>query len=92
MKRIEIQDNRVEYDPKTDILFVSFGDHDPSLIDREECVADGVYLQYSWPHGEPAFMEIWKFSKRYGSLPITLHICGDEELEVYVPEERRVFA
>ena len=92
MKRIEVKNSRVEYDPETDILFVAFGDYDPTLIDRETNGEDGVYLQYSWPDGMPAFMEIWKFSKRYGSLPITLHYCDGEEFEISIPEGNCVFA
>jgi hypothetical protein len=71
----------VEYDSETDILFASFGTHDSTLIDHEDSLSDGVYVQYSWPDVELAFMEIWKYSKRYGSLPITVDI-GDDVLVV----------
>lgn len=87
MKEIIVDRERVWYDRMTDILFVSFGHYDLSCIDREEYAGDGVYLQYAWPNGELASMEVWHFSERYGKLPATISIHSPEDLEVHVPEE-----
>lgn len=76
MSRTPIVARSVEYDPTTDILFASFGLFDPGMIDREEMPIDGVYLQYAWPHGEPAFMEVWHYSERASSLPRVIEANG----------------
>lgn len=86
MKTIIVDSERVGYDPITDVLFVSFGPYDLTCLDHEDELADGVYLQYSWPGGELAGMEVWKFSRRYGSLPVTLLLHGDEDLEIVIPK------
>lgn len=86
MRRIQVDSSRVAYNKGADVLFVSFGPYDLTCLDHEDELADGVYLQYSWPDGELAGMEVWKFSRRYGSLPVTLLLHGDEDLEVVIPE------
>ena len=83
MKTITIDADHVFYDAETDILFASFGDYDPSLIDHETSTGDGVYVQYAWPGGEIAFMEVWGFSARKGSPYVEVDIGN--EVRVLVP-------
>ena len=81
---------RAGYDSVTDTLFASFGDYDLTCLDHEEEVSDGVFLQYAWPSGDLAGMEIWGFRSRYGSLPATIQIGDDPDMEILVPEDGKV--
>jgi len=92
MKTIIVDSERVGYDPITDVLFVSFGPYDLTCLDHEDELDGGVYLQYAWPSCELAGMEVWKFSKRYGSLPTTIRVRGEEDYEFVIPAEKPVLA
>lgn len=87
MKVITIDEQRVAYDPVTDVLFASLDDFDPSMMDEEIDAGDGVYLQYSWPDHKLAFIEVFGFSKRYGSLPVNLHLRTPEAMMIQLPRE-----
>ena len=63
------------------------GDHDPSMPDEEIGAGDGVYLPYSWPYHELALIEVFGFSKRYGSLPVSIHLHTPEMMTIQLPRE-----
>lgn len=90
MKSIMVDRSRVAYNKVTDTLYVSFGPYDLTCLDHEDELDGGVYLQYAWPNCELAGMEIWKFSKRYGSLPVTIRVHGEEDYEFVIPSEEPV--
>lgn len=85
MKTIHLDPQQVAYDKDTDILFASLGMHDLTCLDHEDELDGGVFLQYAWPSRELAGIEVWDFSKRYGSLPTTLHIRGTREFDIFIP-------
>ena len=89
MRRIQVDSSRVAYNKGADVLFVSFGPYDLTCLDHEEELDGGVFLQYAWPGGELAGMEVWGFSKRYGSLPVTFDLGN---LVVHVPEPSMTLA
>ena len=72
---------RVAYDESTDVLFASFGDFDLTCLDYEDDLGNGVFLQYAWPGGDLAGMEIWGFLKHYGVPPITIR-AGEFDITV----------
>ena len=88
-RRIEIDNSRVGYDRATGVLYVSFGPYDLTCLDREEELDNGVFLQYAWPSGDLAGMEVWGFSRRYGSLPVTIHVA---DMDVHIPEPSMALA
>ena len=73
-------------------MFVSLGEYDPMLIDREIEIAPDIYIQYAWPNGDPAFMEIWHFSRHYGPYPAPAVVETPEGVVYEVSEETPVFA
>lgn len=87
MRIVTLDEKRVAYDPATDVLFASLGDYDPSMLDEEISAGDGVYLQYSWPDHELAFIEVFGFSKRYGSLPVNIRLDTPEMMTIQLPRE-----
>ncbi len=87
MRVITIDERRVAYDPATVVLFALLGDFDSSMIDEEIDAEGGVYLQYSWPDYKLAFIEVFGFSKRYGSLPVNLHLRTPEVMMIHLPRE-----
>lgn len=92
MRTIVVDRDRVGYDHASDTLFVSFGPYDLTCLDHEDELDGGVYLQYSWPDCELAGMEVWQFSKRYGSLPVTIRVQGEDDYEFVIPAEEPVLA
>ncbi len=92
MKRVQIGADRAAYDAATDTLFVSLGDYDPMLIDSEEEIAPDVYLQYAWPSGDPAFMEVWHFSRHFGSFPAPVVVEIPNGILVEISEDTPAFA
>lgn len=87
MKSYDVDATRVAYAPSSDVLYVSLGDYDPTLIDEEIDTGDGVFLQYSWPDHELAFIEVLGFAKRFGPLPATINLSEPEAMVFRVPRE-----
>ena len=87
MSIVNVGAERMSYDSATDVLYASSGDYDPATLDEEVDAGNGVYLQYSWPGHEPAFLEIFGFSKRYGSLPTDIRLELPESMTIALPKE-----
>lgn len=92
MRRIEADSTRVAYNRGADVLYVSFGPYDLTCLDHEDELDGGVFLQYAWPSGDLAGMEVWGFSKHYGSLPATIRVAGEEDYEFVIPSPEPVLA
>ena len=92
MRKVLIESNHVAYDEATDTLLVSLGDFDPDLLDGETEIAPDVYVQYAWPSGALAFLEIWHFSRHYGPYPQPVVIETPEGVIVEVMQDVPAFA
>ena len=80
-KRIDAPQGQVSYDPRTHILFAGLGDFDPDMLDHEEEVGD-AFVQYAWPSGQPAFVEVWGIDPSFSDFPL---VINDGKYEIGIP-------
>lgn len=85
MKRITVDSSRAAYDAATDTLFLSLGDYDPTMLSGERAYPDGTVVQYSYPDGIAAFVEVPRFSKRGDGAPFVLEIGAPDDISIAVP-------
>ncbi len=65
----------VSYLPAAGVVLAGLGDYDPDMLDHEDEVGNCV-VQYAYPSGEPAFVEVWGVSPDLSSFPLTIEVDG----------------
>ena len=84
MRTYEVDRSKAYYDEESDVLIVALGDYDQGMIDHEDDLGGNVYLQYSWPSNQPAFVEVWHFARDGRTFPATIEVNSDEPFIVSV--------
>lgn len=83
-----LRPSSIGYAEVIDHLYIAFGDSDLTTLDHEDEVGPWITVQYSWPDGELAGIEIYGLKEHFGNPPLSIMIPAREPFIVEIPELR----